>query len=208
MRKLSRQFLIGIEQWPVGKLLEDPGSVPSLPGKGCANPVVHRCRYDPDRLRCLRFFPKYQKCVGALSFARRTEALHLVQRHGIQIQVIYEGAHVPWLLSDNLGAGVLEDARAMFPRLELGSYKVLHRLADSPNAGIPFPRCPEELNYFRSERWRIQEEPALIKDGNARLPGLSARARSHGIRDQHAHGGFEFRVRTQSFDVAEEPVAV
>src|SRR5258708_26424075 len=152
MRKLSRQFLIGIERWPVGKLLEDPGSVPSLPGKGCADPVVHSCRYDPDRLRRLGLFPKYQECIGALSFARRTEALHLVQGYRIQIQVIHKGAHVPRLLADDLGAGVLEDARAMLPRLELGSYKVLHRLADSPNAGIPFPPFPEELSHFRSER--------------------------------------------------------
>src|SRR5258707_928198 len=206
--KFSRQFRIGVEQWPVGKLFEDPGPIPSLPWKGCANPVVHCCRYDPDRLRRLSFFPKDEECVGTLSLARRAEAFHLVQRDWIQIQVIHERAHVPRLLSDDLGAGVLEDAWTMLPRLELGSYKVLYRLADSPNAGIPFPRCPEELNNFRSECWGIQEEPALIKNDNARLASLSARPRCHGIRDQHAHGGFELGVRTQSFDVEEKPVAV
>src|SRR5213082_51400 len=170
--------------------------------------VVHCCRYNPDRLRRLGFFPKHQERVGALALARRAETLDLVQRYRIQVQVVHERAHVPWLLSDDLRAGVLQDAWTMLPRLEFGSYKVLHRLADSPDAGIPFPRRPEELNDFRSERWRVQEEPALIKNGNARLPGLSARARRHGIRDQHAHGGFELRVRTQSFDVEEKPVAV
>src|SRR5260370_30445066 len=95
----------------------------------------------------------------------------------------------------------------MLPRLELGSYKVLYRLADSPDACISFPSRPKELDHFGSERWGIQEEPALIKNGNAWLPCLSARARRHSIHDQHAHGGVGPGGRSNSLVVCEKPLS-
>src|SRR5260370_1613688 len=96
----------------------------------------------------------------------------------------------------------------MLPRLELGPHKVFYRLADSPDAGIPFPSRPKELDHFGSERWGIQEEPALIENRNARLPCLSARARCHAIRDQHAHGGFNLPARALPFHVLKDPITV
>src|SRR5229473_998945 len=70
MWKLSSQFLIGIEQRPVGKLLQDPGPVPSLPRKRCADPVAHGCWHNTNRLGRLGFFSKDQEGVGALAFVR------------------------------------------------------------------------------------------------------------------------------------------
>src|SRR5260370_37879752 len=96
----------------------------------------------------------------------------------------------------------------MLPRLALGSYKVRLRLADSPEACISFPSRPKELDHFGSERWGIQEEPALIENSNAWLPCLSARARCHSIRDQHAHGGFKLSGRFSALLHLEEATSV
>jgi len=55
-----------------------------------------------------------------------------------------------------------------------------------------FPRSPEELNHS-GQCWRIQEnQHSRARD--ARWPVFPPE-RTHGIRDQHAHGGFELQVR-------------
>jgi len=51
--------------------------------------------------------------------------------------------------------------------------KILHCLADSPDAGILFPRSPEEFEPLQGKCWRIQEKPAFIEHRDARLARLS-----------------------------------
>ena len=116
--------------------------------------------------------------------------------------------NVSGLLAHDLGGGVFEYPRTVFTRLKLGSDKVFNRLRYSPDARIPFSRCAKQLHNLRREGRGIEERPALVKDGDAGLSCLAGSARSHGICDQHAHRGFQARIRAQSLNIEEEPVVV
>src|SRR5215472_15119985 len=122
--------------------------------------------------------------------------------------MVYERSDVSGLLPDDLCADVLEDPRTVLTRLDMGSNKVFDRLADSPHARISLPCCSEELDDFGSERRRVEQKPAFIENGDARLACFSTGTGGDSIRNQHAHSCFELRIGAQSFHSEEEPTAV
>src|SRR5258708_35130513 len=96
----------------------------------------------------------------------------------------------------------------MLAGLEFCSHKIYHSLTDSPDTRISFAGRPEELDHFGRECRGVEQEPAFVENGNARLPRLPAGAGRYGIRNQNTHGGFPLPIRAQSFDIEEKPIAI
>src|SRR5271157_4274333 len=133
LRKLSGQILVALQQRLSFVLLQEPGTVFPLPRERRAYPVGQRRRYDSNRLGCLGLLPNHQQHLGAAALSRCSEALHLVHRYRVQVEVIDHRGHVPRLLPDDLRAGVFQDAGTVDPRLKLRAHEVFDRLADTPH---------------------------------------------------------------------------
>src|SRR5262249_6582595 len=164
---------VSVDQWKIFVLRKPPCSVDSFAGIGRRNPVIDRGWDHANGVCRVGLLSDDNQRIGAAPFAGSAEVLHLVERSRVQVQVFPQGCHISRLLAHDLGARILDDARAMYPGFCFRPDKVLCGLADSPNAGVAFSSSSEQLNNFGREDRRIEQEPALIKHGDARLPGLA-----------------------------------
>src|SRR5262245_13704093 len=99
--------------------------------------------------------------------------LDLVKGRLVQVQVILESRHVTWLLADDLRARILHDSGAMHSRLRFRSNKVLCRLADAPDAGVPLSGRTKQLDNLGRQHGGVEQEPALIEHRDTRLSGFA-----------------------------------
>src|SRR5262249_6058039 len=144
IRELPGQLLVAFEWRSISKLPQEPSAVLPLSQKSCTDPVVDGSGHDANRLCGLCLLPEHEERICAPPFGGSAELFHFLQDHGIQEQVVQQRGNVSRLLPNNLRAHVLQNSGAMFTRLEFGSYKVLHGLADTPHAGIPLARCAKQ----------------------------------------------------------------
>src|SRR5215472_1152085 len=173
----------------MGVTFEKPGAVSPFARKSRTHPVGKRSRQNANGLCGLGLLADDYKSLRATAFSRRPKTFDFAQGHGVEIEVADQRADIARLLSDNLGAGVLENARSVRPRLGSSPHEVLYGLTDSPYARDALARRAIELHNFGRKRRRIQQKPAFIEH---RHTGSSRRARgagSHGGRNQHTHGG-------------------
>src|SRR5215469_5686679 len=117
--------------------LQKPRAVSPLARKCRTYPIGQRCRHNADGLCGLGFFTDHDESLSTSPLLRRSESLHFVNRHRIQIQVVDKRGGVSGLLADDLCAGVFQNAGPMNPGLELRAHEVFDCLTDSPNAGVP-----------------------------------------------------------------------
>src|ERR1700674_4168171 len=89
--------------------------------------------------------------------------------------------------------------------LAVRSDKVFQCLTDAPNARVPLPSSPEQLNNFWRQHRRIQEGPTFIEHGDAQLATAPRTSFGHSIGDQHTHGGLESGVAAEPFDIEKQP---
>src|ERR1700756_5237240 len=99
--------------------------------------------------------------------------LDLVQSCFVQVEVLPQGSHVAWLLSDNLGGRILDDPGAMNSGVQFGADEILRRLAHTPDARISLTRGSKQLNCLWGEDGRVEQEPALVENRNAATAGLA-----------------------------------
>src|SRR5215469_14636173 len=111
-------------------LLQEPSPVSALAWKGGTYPVGEWGWHNPDGLRGLGLFPDHHQGLGASPLLRRSESLHFVDGHGIQIQMVYQRRDVPGLLADDLRRRVLQNAGPVKPGLEFRAHEVFDRLTD------------------------------------------------------------------------------
>src|SRR5262249_16994703 len=119
------------------------GAIASLAGESCAYPVVKWRRHDPYHLRSLCLLPQHQQHFRSLSLARRAKLLYLVDRHGVEEEVLLERRCVARLLPDDFGRSVLEDSRPVESGLGLRAHEVFYGLRDAPHAAVTFARRAE-----------------------------------------------------------------
>src|SRR5262249_31593689 len=110
-----------------------------------ADPVVDGSRHQPNHLCGFSPLTESEHGFRAAAFPRRRESFNFPENHVIQIKVIGERRQISALLANDLSCRVFHDARAMDARLFLGSDKIFKRLANGPDAGVPFPCRAKEL---------------------------------------------------------------
>src|SRR5581483_3705411 len=128
--------------------LQEPRPVSPLTRKGGAYPIGQRCRYNPDGLGGLGFFTDHDESLSTSPLLRRSESLHFVNRHRIQIQVVDERGSISGLLANDLCAGVFQNAEPMNSGLEFRAHKVFDCLTDPPDAGITLASDAVQLHDF------------------------------------------------------------
>ena len=99
--------------------------------------------------------------------------LDLVQCRFVQMEVFTQRRYIPRLLANDLGCGILYDPRAVNSGIQFGSDKILRRLAHTPDTRITFSRCAKQLDDFRSQHRRIEQEPTFIEDRDAATAGFA-----------------------------------
>src|SRR5579872_2488809 len=97
------EFFIAGEQWLLLSFPQIPFPVGTLPRIRRADPVVDWSWNQTNRLGRLGFFAYDQQDLGITSLLRRVETLNGRERDLIKMQLFFESAHVPGLLSDQLG---------------------------------------------------------------------------------------------------------
>src|ERR1700758_2812848 len=177
---LSRKFLVRLNQRHFLMPAQPPFAEDSLSRVRRRDPVVHRTRNNPYRMRRFRLLPDCDQELSAVSFLRMCESLDLVEGCFIEVNMFPERGHIAGLLANDLGTRVLHDAGSMLIRAIGRSDEILRGLADAPNPGVPLARSAKELDDDASEDRRFKQGPALIEQHDAWLascPGCAIGSR-------------------------------
>jgi hypothetical protein len=155
------------------KTAKPPFAEGPLPRIGSRDPIVHRTRDNPDRVRRLRFLPDGNEKLRAVPFLWVSEGLDLIESRVVQVNMLAKCSHIARLLADDLGGRVLHNSGSMLVGTVLSADKILRRLADPPNTGIAFASGAKELYDDAGKNRRFKQCPALIEQNDARLTGRS-----------------------------------
>src|SRR5713226_7567965 len=143
LRKLPPQLLVAFKQRLLWIPPQAPSSIRTLARLLRTDPVVDRGRNQSHGLGRLRLLPDDQQHLRVTALLWRGESLDRGECNFIKVELVFQHAHVSWLLADQLRISVLHDARAVGTRLYRGSNEVFECLRNAPNAGVQFARGPK-----------------------------------------------------------------
>src|SRR5450631_303823 len=135
----------------MGMLRQPVLAIPALPRERRQQPVLDRCGNDVKAMCRLRLLADDEQELALLSLFRHAEMLDPVDGGFIQVHEVPQYIYVPLLPANHLGCCCGQNGSSKLIRLVRSSREVFNCLRETPDAGVPFASCSEELDNYRSK---------------------------------------------------------